>query len=430
MPHPFDAIFPRYTGFDPDVPVWCVTPDTDRVFHRFHSSSPFSPSGRYMALTRLAAEDRLPQPGDVAEIVIVDLETGKARIAAETRGADTQLGAQAQWGASDSQLFYNDVDTDNWTPFAVELDPATGAKRRLEAGVYMASPDGRHLATPCLVRTGSTQAGYGVIVPPETVPVNKGAMDDDGVYITDVVTGKARLIASYRRIMDECVPRIDCEERYGPGTCYGFHVKWNPQGDRLMFVIRYVPDAGIDGTKVVKGKPMLITLKPDGSDIRLAMPTSEWADKGGVHPAWQPDGEHIIMNLNLYEEGMLFVEALYDGSDLRPLCSVRASHGHCTLHPDGRHILTDVYPKEEVAPGDGSATVWWVDREADTCRKIIRIHNTPPYTGPKNELRVDAHPAWDPSTFRRFAINGCADGTRRVYVADVSSLLASSDLKA
>jgi hypothetical protein len=37
-------------------------------------------------------------------------------------------------------------------------------------------------------------------------------------------------------------------------------------------------------------------------------------------------------------------------------------------------------------------------------------------------MRVDAHPAWD-RAFRRVAFNGCPDGTRRVYVADLSSLL-------
>lgn len=101
--------FPRYTAFDPLVPVWCVTPNTGRTIHRFFDTSPFSPSGRYLALTRLPFEDRLPQPGDVAEVVRTDLETGEECVVAETQGWDTQLGAQAQWGADDTQLFFNDV---------------------------------------------------------------------------------------------------------------------------------------------------------------------------------------------------------------------------------------------------------------------------------------------------------------------------------
>ena len=109
-----DSLFPRYKDFDPLVPVWCVTPDLDRCIHRFHLSSPFSPSGRYLGLTRLSREDRPPKPGEPAEIVLVDLITGEQKIIAETTGWDTQLGAQVQWGATDRDLLFNDVDPATW----------------------------------------------------------------------------------------------------------------------------------------------------------------------------------------------------------------------------------------------------------------------------------------------------------------------------
>src|SRR5207249_6732990 len=89
--------FPRYRDFDPAVPTWCVTPDHGPIIHRFFDTSPFSPSGRYLGLTRLPYEDRLPAPGDVAELVVVDLQTGELRVAAETHGWDTQVGAHVQW---------------------------------------------------------------------------------------------------------------------------------------------------------------------------------------------------------------------------------------------------------------------------------------------------------------------------------------------
>src|SRR6266496_5820755 len=96
-----DTHFPRYREFGPTVPVWIATPGQGRTLHRFFDSSPFSPSGRYLGLTRLPHEDRLPRPGDVAEVVVVDLETGESSVVAETRGWDTQVGAHVQWGADD-----------------------------------------------------------------------------------------------------------------------------------------------------------------------------------------------------------------------------------------------------------------------------------------------------------------------------------------
>jgi len=166
------------------------------VIHRFFNTSPISPSGRYAALTRLPFEDKYPSPGDIAEIVIVDLHTGEHRIVAETRGWDTQLGAQTQWGTGDNELYFNDLDPAGWQPYGVRMNPHTGETRRLEGTIYMISPDGTAAASACLRRIGATQAGYGVLVPPSHIPVNRGAPADDGVYVTDLTSGKASLLIS------------------------------------------------------------------------------------------------------------------------------------------------------------------------------------------------------------------------------------------
>ena len=129
-----------------------------------------------------------------------------------------------------------------------------------------------------------------------------------------------------------------------------------------------------------------------------------------------------MMNLRLDGEHMRFVRAHCDGSGLAPIVDAIPGSGHPTLHPDGRHILTDAYPHEPVAFGDGTVPIRLVDVEAGTERTLVRIQAVPPYSGPRRELRVDPHPAWD-RDFRRIAFNGCPDGTRRVYVGDLSGEL-------
>lgn len=409
------AHFPRYSEFDPLVPVWCVTPEIGRTIHRFFDTSPFSPSGRYMALTRLPFEDRLPEAGDVAEVILVDLETGEARAVAETRGWDTQLGAQAQWGAEDTQLFFNDVDTNEWRPFGVKLNPLSGAREDLQGTVYMVSPDGTRAASPCLLRTGLTQAGYGVLVPSMYVPLNHGASAEDGVFLTDTSTGECGLLVSLKEIADTATPRLDPEE-YREGDLYGFHVKWNPQGDRLMFVLRWKPrDPG------AKMKHDVITMKADGSQLHVAIPDSEWS-KGGHHPNWCPDGETVMINLNIHGEGLRFVKARYDGSQYGIMSGTVFGSGHPTLHPDGRHIVTDAYPREPLAFGDGTTPIRLIASDTGEEKTLARMLVEPPFRGPKGELRVDPHPAWDYG-FRRIAFNACPEGTRRVYVADLADVL-------
>ena len=409
-----DANFPRYEQFGPAAPIWRITAGIERCFHRFFDTSPISPSGRYVGLTRLPAEDRMPVAGEGAQVVVIDLQTGEHAIVAVTHAWDTQLGAQVQWGASDRELWFIDMHVERWLPFSVLMDPLSGERREIAAGLYMVSPDGTRLAAPCLRRTRRTQRGYGVIAPDEHIPVNQGAPDDDGLYVTDVATGESALVASFADILDAA---LDAED-YAGGALYGFHVKWNLQGTRLMFVVRWVPEGA---TEWISRKNAVITMRPDGSEIRCAMPWDVWA-RGGHHPNWTPDGERVMMNLKLDGEHMRLVSARWDGADLQVMHSNLEGSGHPSLHPDGRHVLTDVYAHGPLAWEDGTTPLRLLDLETGEETRIARMRTKPDYEGDMKVLRVDPHPAWGPD-WRHAAFNACPDGTRDVFVADLGGVL-------
>jgi glycosyltransferase involved in cell wall biosynthesis len=435
------SLFPRYEDYQPLVPVWCVTPDSRGSIHRFFDTSPFSPSGRYLGLTRLPFEDRLPSPGDVAEIVVVDLVTGSDRVVADTRGWDTQLGAQVQWGASDSQLLFNDLDLATWLPHGVVLDPDSGIRRKIQGTVYMATPDGRRVASPCLRRIRRVQPGYGVLIPDEFMPVNDGASPDDGLYITNTETGDCQMLISHHQIVASAKPRMALDEFAG-GSWYGFHVKWNPQANRLMIVLRWIPDRSN-----LKMRSTVITMMSSGEQVSVAIPASIW-DLGGHHPNWCPDGNSLMMNLRfqpgfkarmyqatpgrarkwisralrITDDGLRIIKVNHEGRGLRMVGGGIRGSGHPSLHPDGRHILTDAYPHDLVAFGDGTVPIRLIDLESGREDLLLRINAAPPFTGPKNELRLDPHPAWD-RAYRSIAFNGWVDGTRKVFVADLTTIL-------
>jgi hypothetical protein len=434
-----DRHFPRYTGFDPAVPVWCVTPGTGRVIHRFYDTSPFSPSGRYIALTRFPFEDRLPGPHDSAQIVLVDLHTGTEGVLTTTTGWDTQLGAQVQWGTSDDELYFNDKEPAQSRPFAVRLDPHTGNKTELRSAVtpgaiYNISPDGLWSASPDLLLTSRTQAGYGVITGIEAKPEARGAPDDDGLYLTNLQTGESRLAIAIAELIARATRNGHTLPDPAKGDYYGFHAKWNPQGTRLLFILRWAPRrrnwlGRLREVPKSEMKKNVLTIEMNGStpgDVHVAIPDTAWS-RGGHHPNWCPDGEHVLMNLNLDGTGLRFATARYDGTNLHALHPSIPGSGHPTMHPDARHILTDAYPGEPQAFGDGTIPIRLVDiAAAGTDTHLIRIRTKPPYRGPKKELRVDAHPAWDP-THRWIAFNACPDGTRRVFVADLSAVLKTRE---
>lgn len=415
--------FPAYTEFSPRVPVHCVTPGGTGYIHRYYDSSPFSPSGRYLAVTRLPFEDRLPRPGDVAEIAIVDLESGDLRTVAETRGWDVQLGAQLQWGADDRTLLYNDLEVRDWMPYGVRLDPQTGEQRRLAGTVYSVSPDGRWAASPCLRRMAVTQRGYGVVVPSGHVPVSRGAPEDDGIWMTDLEHGDTRLLVSLAEIAASVQPPLAAARRRG--DFFAFHVKWNPQGTRLMLVLRWLPRSWLPWKRKRRhGAKHVITMDAEGRDVRLAVSAERWA-RGGHHPNWCPDGEHVLMNLDTQGDGLRFARLPFDGSGCETLVPAIRGSGHPTLHPDGRHLLTDAYVDEPLAFGDGTAPIRLVDLQAATEATLVRIRIQPLAERATGPLRVDPHPAWD-RAYARIAFNACPDGRRRVYVADLRDVLADA----
>ncbi len=410
----FDRNFPRYTEFDPAAPIWCITPEVDGCFHRFFDTSPISPSGRFVGLTGMPAEDRMPEPGEPAEVVLIDLATGECEVAAETHGWDTQLGAQVQWGATDEELFFIDMDVERWKPFGVKMNPETGERRELGGPLYMVSPDGRFAASPCLRRTRRTQHGYGVIAPDEAIPLNEGAPDDDGLFLTDTMTGEAQLMLSLERVYEELLD----EEEFADGDLYGFHVKWNLQGTRLQFVVRWLPRGGEDRRSA---RPMLVTVRPDGSELHLAIPADVWA-RGGHHPNWMPDGEHVMMNLKLDGENMRLISARHDGTNLRPLNDDLLGTVHPAMHPDGRHVITDEYAHASLANEDGTTPLRLLNLQSGEEVRVARIRTRPDYEGEAKVLRVDPHPAWDPE-FRRVVFNACPSGTRDVFIAHLEEWL-------
>lgn len=418
-----DELFPRYEQHEPLVPVWCVTPASGPIIHRYWDTSPFSPSGRYLALTRFPTEERLPAPGDIAEVVLVDLQTGEERVVADTRGWDTQLGAQAQWGADDSQLFFNDMDVADWRPFGVMMDPATGERRELEGTVYEVSADGRVAVAPCPLRNRRTQGGYGVVAPEEVIPENRGAPVDDGVYVTDVATGKRSLLVSLAEVVETARPRVVRDE-YAGGDFYAAHVKLSADASRLMLVLRWIPHEHSSRREMKQRmKKNVVTMRADGSDIRVAIPSSEWSVKGGSHPIWCPDGERVLMLMRIDGESLRFIAARWDGSEYGALHDDLVGSGHPSMHPDGRHILTDCNANDpNFCHPDGTCPIRLCDIQTGADHHLLRIDHDPEFPGPKYELRVDPHPAWD-RDFRRIAFNACPDGTRRVYVADLSEFV-------
>ncbi len=415
--------FPGYTEFDPLVPVWCVTPNRKGCIHRFFDTNPISPSGRYLAVFQFPFEDRRPEPGETGHIVLVDLESGEDRVMAETCGWEPQMGANVNWGGSDTELYFNDVDTDTWQPFAWKLNPFTGERQRMQGTVYHASPDGRWLISANMTTMRKSQPGYGVSIPLGRMRRNLWQnCNEDGFYLTDTRTGKVKMLASIRELLERANPPVKIEE-VEQQEIYGFHSKFNPQGDRLMLSLRWFEakaEARWDMFKHHHNEVRFawVTCDLNGENVHCAVGPEEWI-KRGHHATWFPDGKQISMNLDLNREKMLrLVSVNQDGSDLKLMSDALPGSGHPTVHPNGKNVLTDTYKFEASALGDGTIPLRWIDLKKGTEECLVRVNVNQPYED--RVLRVDAHPAWD-AAHRYVIFNGFVGGTRRVFIADLES---------
>jgi dipeptidyl aminopeptidase/acylaminoacyl peptidase len=435
--------FASITFADQTVPIWRISGPRQKAFHRFFDTSPISPSGRYIAFLETDFDDRLPNWDDTAQVVVLDLKNGGELYRTRTAAWDTQLGAQIQWGATDAALIFNRKAPQGNRAYGVIVNPFDGSEQTLNGQIYMVSPVGTVAASFRLEKLPRVQAGYGVIVAPEHIPTWRGWPDDEGLWVTDLETGRARLalgLGSIVRQIGAAELSIDLKKGY----LSGFHVKWSPDGTRLLLLLRWLQD----GSRQTRN--FLFVCDANGGKLRLILHARNWGF--GHHPNWCPDSRHVVMNLGrrgagglwgqidralaavLRRAGISYHSASKDlclafldtdMSEPAPQFIPKAlGSGHPSLHPSGRFVLTDAYPTEPVARGDGTVPLRWIDRGTGQDSVLAHVPVRPPHRVAGNAWRVDPHPVID-RTGTKVAFNAAPDGIRGVFVADISGLLAA-----
>ena len=206
--------------------MYCLTPGNTGYIHRYYDSSPFSPSGRYVAVTRLPFEDHQPQRGEVAEIAVIDLATGDTRTVAETRGWDVQLGAQLQWGADDRTLLFNDLESG--TGCRTGCGSTCRRAGRVASAVRSTRSRRRPLGRqPLSASHGRDAAGLRRRGAEGTHPVIAARAWTTASGSLTCRVGIRGCWYHWRRSSNM---RCRAPVAGRRGDFFGFHVKWNPQG--------------------------------------------------------------------------------------------------------------------------------------------------------------------------------------------------------
>ena len=104
------------------------------------------------------------------------------------------------------------------------------------------------------------------------------------------------------------------------------------------------------------------------------------------------------------------------GSANRFAYGALTTDGHCTLSPDGRWVLTDGYTDSQ-----NRLPLYLCELSTQTVTEIGRFPTPKALDGP---IRVDLHPRFSRDG-TKVCIDSAMDGTRQMYVVDVSDVVGA-----
>lgn len=399
----FRRYSPKYSNCKVDI----ISPEWGHFMTTFFDVDPISPSGRFMCCTQVPFIDHIPYPGNLANVIIIDLLSHTAEVVSQTAGWGAQLGANVQWCTNDSRIVFNDVI--GGKGLGVILDLEKNLKKELSGPIFGLDPDRKYSFSANLSLINAGIPGYGI---PEPF-FNRQRLDslasaEEGIWKTSLSTGETELFLSLQDIF-KALPEA---ERLEGGVQYIFNVKVSPDAQRL-FAIMFMRKA-----KGRAGWPtQIITSRLDGSDIQLAMPDRLYRH-GGHHPNWIENGKYILMNLRAKGKAMRFVKFRPDGSGLETVADGVQGGGHPSINPSGTHLVTDAYVSEGLQNAEGLVPIRLINL-SDCSEQTVAWINTLNLAGPR---RVDPHPIW--SRCGRFIyFNGTHNGIRQIFRANVSELI-------
>lgn len=311
--------------------VKMITGGTKNHFFGYYGVNPWNADKTHLLSLETDFNDRLPNPGEKADIGLVDMKTGYFKKLAETRAWNMQQGCMLNWNPHqpNDEFYFNDIIDKKLV--SVLFNIKTGEKIVQPYSISGLSLDGNH----------AIHLDYGRISRLRKVVSYSGTVDENpsvlyphnsGVFVVNLKTGERKLVVSYKRVADD-IKRYRPEIQNRP--MWIEHAEFNPSGTRLLFLPRTWDDSG---NKLETG---MYTVGIDGSDLREVIPYG----KGVSHWDWRNDNE-IVTTFNYSGAGKSHV-LLSDGdSNYRELPGLNWD-GHCSFNKTGSYMITDNYNKGE-----------------------------------------------------------------------------------
>lgn len=376
-----------------------VTTGPAHHFFGYYDKTPWNADGRLMLAHEAAFNDRAPGADDGVGIGVVALD-GRRRFERLATGHawNWQQGAMAMWHPADPQRRFSYNDRRDGRFVGVLHDVERGEVGVVDRPLYALLPDGRTAFSANFARLAVHRPGYGYAGVDDPFAGDPHPAQD-GVWRIDLASGRSELIVPLAALAArDPKPSMD-----GAGH-YVNHLQPSRGGQRLAFFHIWHRDAK-------SWEVRLYTCRPDGGDLTCLLDTGfishyDWRDDDTIL-VWanRPGAKARFLLLSHRPDAPFTV---FGEPSLR-------EDGHCTFSPDGRWVLNDTYPDEH-----GKRTLMLV--HADDARRIDIARLLSPKSRWWGEIRCDLHPRWSRDG-QRICIDSVHDGSRQMYVVDVSHLV-------
>lgn len=362
---------------------------------------PWNASGRYLLALEAEFQDRMPKPGESANILLLDAQKGYApRVIEKTRAWNPQQGTMLYWNpqAAETQFFFNDRDPETHEVFCVLFDISTG--ERVAEYRY---PDAS-FGNGGVCQQGSYFLGinYGRMARLRPVTGYPGAKDstvggerhpaNDGIFKVNVATKERQLLVSFKTLADRlraAHPIVDEKELFIN------HTLWSRNGERIFFFARGHFNASPQRINAA------FTMKSDGSDLRPL------ARHIGGHPEWESD--RVLIGRDGKDQIRFDVERDEIVGKLGTPEIFPNPEGDVALSPDGKWFVN--------GHGDGGKNFHTVLRLSDGAWTRTAGLDQGGYI--HGDLRIDPAPCWN-RTGTQLLVTGIDEKkTRQMFVIDV-----------
>lgn len=378
------------------VPVRRISPADGEYFFGYYDLPAMR--GALHLAHKAPFADRLQKKGDRALVGVIDTDSGKFEELDETEAWNFQQGAMLQWNPAESdEIIYNCVADGEYR--AAVMNIKTGKKRFLDMPVANVSPKGDYALSVNFSRIYDFRPGYGYAFFADRF-YYKNHPEDDGIFLTDIKTGKSKMIISLDELWNFAGSHFNGNDQKIAIN----HITFNTDGSRFLCLVRNF---------VKPGEQLItatVTANADGSDMFLL---SDFAIQS--HYNWR-DRENVIFYASGKElscsRGWANNYILRDKSHSRePVADYFfVGDNHMSYSPDRTLLLADTYPD-----GNRMQALRIYDFAKDMLINIGKFYSLPRSV---IDIRCDLHPRWD-NEGKRISFDSTHEGIRGIYMTDI-----------